>query len=121
MLESVIDPYLVGLFDVNKDDYDLMYKCTYPENQSERIFKRVVLQNGVPKADIIPNLTSFSNNYNKQTNINEHIIKESPVWMGHVIIYVDKVSKILKSPLSISYFPQAVNYKVRQMDYWSPS
>lgn len=30
MLESVLDPYMVGLFDANKQDYDLMYKCTYP-------------------------------------------------------------------------------------------
>ena len=41
--------------------------------------------------------------------------------MGHVIFNVEKVSSILKSALSISYFPQAVNYKVRQMDYWSPT
>ena len=29
MLEMVVDPYMIGLFDVNKEDYDLMYKCTY--------------------------------------------------------------------------------------------
>jgi hypothetical protein len=75
MLETVIDPYLVGLFDVNKDDYDLMYKCTYPENQNERIFKRIILDKGVPKADTIPNLTNYASSYNKHSSENMQAIR----------------------------------------------
>jgi hypothetical protein len=40
--------------------------------------------------------------------------------MGHVIFSVERVSKVLKSGESISYFPQAVNYKLKQMTYWNP-
>jgi hypothetical protein len=121
MLEMVIDPYLVGLFDVNKNDYDLMYKCTYPENQNDRTFKRVVWQNGIPKADTIPNLSTIENNYNKQSTINLQVVQDSPVWMGSLIFHVEKVIGVLKSAGGISYFPQAVNYKIKQMTYWSPS
>jgi len=40
--------------------------------------------------------------------------------MGHVIFSVDRVSNVLKSAESMSYFPQAVNYKVKQVSYWNP-
>lgn len=61
ILEMVIDPYVLGLLYTNKNDYDLMYKCTYPEDQREKIFRRVVLQNGVAKADTLQALNSFIN------------------------------------------------------------
>ena len=69
MLEMVVDPYMIGLLDVNKEDYDLMYKCTYAENQKDKIFRRVVVQNGYPKADAIQDLTTIANyNSKKRTN-----------------------------------------------------
>lgn len=69
ILESVLDPYIVGLLEANKAEYDLMYKCTYPENQKDRIFRRVVLQNGSLKADTIQDLTTIANYNSKQRTI----------------------------------------------------
>ena len=61
----VIDPYTVGLLDKHKNEYELMYKCTYSENQREKIFRRIVLQNNAPKADTITGLFSYMNYGNK--------------------------------------------------------
>lgn len=33
ILEQVIDPYVVGVLSINRNLFDLMYKCTYPEDQ----------------------------------------------------------------------------------------
>ena len=74
-----------------------MYKCTYPENQKDRTFRRVVMQNNVPKADSIQNLSSFIN-YNSKFRVqNNETIMQSPVWMNSLIFNVDKVTEVLNS------------------------
>ena len=85
ILEMVIDPYVLGLLDTNKNDYDLMYKCTYPEDQREKIFRRVVLQNGVAKADTLQALNSFINYNHKYRLKNNENVFSSPVWMNHLV------------------------------------
>lgn len=69
----VIDPYVVGLLDSNKDGLDLMYKCTYPEDQRETIFRRVALHNNEPKADTLNALNSYINYNNKNRMKNKEI------------------------------------------------
>ena len=62
ILEQVIDPYVLGVLSINRNEFDLMYKCTYPEDQREKIFRRVVLKNNVPKADTLQALNTPINN-----------------------------------------------------------
>ena len=62
ILEQVIDPYVLGALSINRNEVDLMYKCTYPEDQREKIFRRVVLKNKVPKADTLQALNTPMNN-----------------------------------------------------------
>lgn len=93
----VIDPYVLGLLDSKKSEFDLMYKCTYPENQKDRTFRRVVMQNGVPKTDSVQNLSSFINYNSKYRVQNNEIIMQSPVWMNSLIFNVDRVAEVLNS------------------------
>jgi len=57
----VIDPYVLGLLDSQKDECDLMYKCTFPENLKDRTFRKVIVVNGVPKADNVQMISSLIN------------------------------------------------------------
>lgn len=97
-----------------------MYKCTYPEDQRERIFRRVVLQNGIPKADTLQALNSYMNYNHKYRLKNNENVYSSPVWMNSLIFNLEKVSSILQNANNVSSFPQTVNYTMKYMSYWSP-
>lgn len=85
MLEMVVDPYLVGLLHTNHTNYDLLYKCTYPENQRDRIFRRIVQHNKVPKADTKDGLGVYLNYHNHHRVRNEQVIQASPIWMNSLV------------------------------------
>jgi len=116
----VVDPYVLGLLDSRKKEYDLMYKCTYPENQKDRTFRRVIVQNGVPKADSVQNLSSFINYDSKYRTQNNENVTQSPVWMNSLIFNVEKIAEVLNSTEKMTNFPRTVNYKMKTMSYWSP-
>ncbi len=97
-----------------------MYKCTYPSDQREKIFRRVVLHNGVPKADTLQALGTYINYNHKNRIKNNENVCSSPVWMNSLIFNLEKVTKILKNANNVSSFPQTINYTMKYMSYWSP-
>lgn len=78
------------------------------------------MQNGSLKADTIPDLLSIATRNSKQRTISMENIRESPVWINSVVFKVESVLKVIGSADSMSIFPQAVNYKIKNMNYWNP-
>jgi UDP-N-acetylglucosamine pyrophosphorylase len=120
ILEVVVDTYMLGLLESRREECDLMYKCTYTDNQRDNIFKRVVLQNGVPKADTIQAMACYTNYNSKYRASNNEAVLSSPVWMNSLIFQLPNVNDILKDTKAMSTFPKMVNYKMKPMNYWSP-
>ena len=116
----VVDPYLVGLLHSQKQHYDLMYKCTYPENQKDRTFRRVLLQNGTPKADSVQNLTALIAYDSRHRAQNTEHVTQSPVWMNSLVFSAEKVAAVLNSTERMTNFPRTVNFKMKTVSYWSP-
>lgn len=69
VLEMVVDPFLVGL--AAEGPHEVVYKVAYPFEMKDKLFRRVVLQNGVPRADTLSTLNSFVN-YNHKYRINNN-------------------------------------------------
>ncbi len=58
LLEMVVDPFLVGLA---AEGEEVVYKCSYPLDMKDKLLRRVVVQNGVVRADTPQTLNSFIN------------------------------------------------------------
>jgi hypothetical protein len=42
------------------------------------------------------------------------------VWINSVVFKVEAVLNVIGEADTLSIFPQAVNYKMKNMNYWSP-
>jgi hypothetical protein len=118
LMEMVVDPFLVGLLAESR--HELAYKCAYPADQREKSFRRMVLQNGVPRADTLLTLNSFINYNHKYRSKNNENFLNSPLWTNSLVFRLAPVAAVLQGPNRPPTFPHAVNYTMRNMSYWSP-
>jgi hypothetical protein len=68
LLEMVVDPFMVGLA---AEGEEVVYKCSYHSDLKDKLQRRVVVQNGVVRADTPQTLSSFINynhRYRAQNN-----------------------------------------------------
>jgi hypothetical protein len=114
----VVDPFLLGL--AAEGGQDVVYKCAYPLDPKEKLLRRVVVQNGVPRADTQQTLNSFINYNHKYRGQNNENVQSSPIWMGHLVFLLPPVAAVLQGPNKPPTFPQAVNYVSKSMNFWSP-
>lgn len=93
LLEMVVDPFLVGL--AAEGGQEVVYKCTRPLDQKEKVSRRVVIQNGAPRADTPQTLNSFINYNHKYRAQNSENVLSSPVWMGSLVFALAPVATVL--------------------------
>ena len=117
LLEMVVDPFMVGLA---ADQQEVVYKCSYPSDPKDKLQRRVVVQNGVVRADNPQILSSFINyNHRYRAQNNENVFA-SPILMGSSVFPLQPVAAVLQGPNKPPTFPVAVNYIMKNMNFWSP-